>query len=108
MIIREWRGRASFDKAEAYPQFFRDNVLPQLRRLSGFLGVHFSRRRLDDAVEFLVLTRWQSMDAVREFAGPDPETAVVEPGATGLFLAYDTRVQHYDVIEASSSSREDL
>ena len=102
MIIREWRGHASLDKADAYPQFFRDNVLPQLRRLSGFLGVHFNRRRLADRVEFLVLTRWQSMDAIREFAGPDAETAVVEPAAKSVLLDFDTRVQHYEVLDASS------
>ena len=102
MIIREWRGRASLDKADAYPEFFRDNVLPQLQRLPGFLGVHFTRRQFADGVEFLVLTRWQSMDAIREFAGPDPETAVVEPGAKVLLLHFDTRAQHYEVISASS------
>ncbi len=102
MIIREWRGRASLDQADAYPRYFRDHVLPQLRRLTGFLGVHFTRRRLADRAEFLVLTRWQSMEAIRGFAGSDPETAVVEPGAKAVLLDFDARVQHYEVIDDAS------
>jgi heme-degrading monooxygenase HmoA len=81
MIIREWRGRARPSDAEAYPKHFRQNVIPELRHVPGFIGAQLSRRRLDDKIEFLVLTRWQSMEAIRAFAGMDAEKAVVEPGA---------------------------
>lgn len=81
MIIREWRGRASEPKADAYPKHFREAVVPELRKLPGFLGAHLSRRRMGDRIEFLVLTRWQSMGAIRAFAGANVERAVVEPGA---------------------------
>ena len=67
MIIREWRGRASWACADAYPLHFRGAVLPALRRTPGFLGACLSRRCLADRVEFLVLTRWQSLDAIRTF-----------------------------------------
>jgi heme-degrading monooxygenase HmoA len=99
MIIREWRGRASPDNTEAYPTHFRSNVLPELREVPGFLGAHLSRRRHGDLVEFLVLTRWESLDAIRAFAGEDIGRAVVEPGAIAALVEYDPRVQHYDVLE---------
>ena len=99
MIIREWRGRASPLRAEAYPKHFREKVVPELRHLPGFIGADLSQRQLDDKVEFLVLTRWQSMDAIRAFAGADVENAVVEPGAVAALIEYDTSVRHYEVIE---------
>ena len=98
MIIREWRGRASPERAAAYPKHFHDNVVPGLRKLRGFIGAHLSQRELGGKLEFLVLTRWQSMDAICSFAGADVEKAVVEPGAVAALTDYDTRVQHYAVI----------
>lgn len=99
MIIREWRGRASPSNADAYPSHFRDSVVPELRKLPGFIGAHLARRPYGDMIEYLVLTRWQSMDAVRRFAGADPSKAVVEPGAVAALVEFDSDVQHYEVIE---------
>ena len=99
MIIREWRGRASLAEAEAYRAHFRAKVVPELVNLPGFVGAHLSRRPLGDRIEFLVLTRWKSMDAIRDFAGSEIDKAVVEPGAVAALIDFDAKVQHYEVIE---------
>jgi heme-degrading monooxygenase HmoA len=99
MIIREWRGRASAARIGEYPEHFHNKVVPELRELPGFVGAHLSRCRLGDKVEFLVLTRWQSMDAIRAFAGTDVEKAVVEPGAAAALIEFDPVVRHYEVVE---------
>ncbi len=99
MVIREWRGRASGSQAEAYPQHFRNKVVPELRGIPGFLGASLSRRPLGDAIEFLVLTRWQSLPAVERFAGSDITRAIVEPGAVAALSDFDATVQHYEVLE---------
>jgi len=99
MIIREWRGRAALANAEAYPAHFRASVLPELRSLPGFLGACLTMRRLDSQIEFLVLTRWQSLDAIRSFAGDDMTAAVVEPGAVAALDDFDQSVRHYEVLE---------
>lgn len=99
MIIREWRGRATSARADAYPLHFRRAVLPELRRIPGFLGAYLSQRCLADGIEFLVLTRWQSLDAIRTFVGDDLDKAVVEPAAVAALLDYDKTVQHYETIE---------
>jgi heme-degrading monooxygenase HmoA len=99
MIIREWRGRASASNTEAYPQHFRAHVLPELQVLPGFLGAHLSRRPLGEQIEFMVLTRWRDLDAIRAFAGDEIGKAVVELGAVAALVDFDTTVQHYDVIE---------
>jgi heme-degrading monooxygenase HmoA len=103
MILREWRGRASVDQAEAYPEHFRRSVLPELRGIPGFCGATLSRRDFGDGIEYLVLTRWQSMDAIRAFAGGDVGKAVVEPGAVAALAEFDDTVRHYEIIDAFES-----
>lgn len=99
MIIREWRGRAYAANAAAYPAHFRTHVLPELLRIPGFRGAQLSRRQLEENVEFLVLTRWASIEAIQAFAGNRIAHAVVEPGAAAALTEFDTTVQHYEVIE---------
>ena len=99
MIIREWRGRAALANIAAYPAHFRTKVVPELQQLPGFLGADLAHRRLDEEVEFLVLTRWQSMEAIQGFAGSSFADAVVEPGAEAALVGFDKSVQHYEVIE---------
>src|SRR5262249_55050145 len=97
--IRTWRGRATLANAAAYPLHFRTQVVPELREVPGFLGAHLAQRRQDEKIEFLVLTRWRSMEAIRGFAGSNVEAAVVEPGAARALVDFDRSVQHYEVIE---------
>jgi heme-degrading monooxygenase HmoA len=78
---------------------FREKVVPELRQVPGFAGAQLARRQIGDKIEFLVLTRWRSMDAIRAFAGTDVEKAVVEPDAVAALLEFDGRVRHYDVVE---------
>jgi heme-degrading monooxygenase HmoA len=99
MIIREWRGRVSRSRSDAYPKHFRDSVAPELRNLPGFLGAHLCRHQDGDEAEFLVLTRWHSMDAIRAFAGSRVDKAVVEPGAAAALDEFDDAVRHYEVID---------
>ena len=99
MIIREWRGRTDVTRADAYVSHFRNVVMPELQRVPGFLGAHLVRHTVGDVLEYVVLTRWESMDAIRAFAGPVPEKAVVEPGAVAALSSYDSTVRHYEMIE---------
>ena len=102
MIIREWRGYTELARAHAYVRHFRSNVVPELQRVAGFLGAYLAQRQAGELVEFVVITRWESMDAIRAFAGPIPEKAIVEPGAVATLKSYDHTVRHYDVLEEAS------
>lgn len=102
MIIREWRCRAKQSESARYPEYFRKEIIAQLRRVQGFLGGFLTQRPAGEHVEFLVLTRWNTMDAIRAFAGPMPEHAVIDPGAMATVVAYDDTVRHYEVIEELS------
>ena len=99
MIVRTWRGRAAASNRAAYPDHFRKNVLPELKEIAGFLGASLLQRDRQDEVEFLVLTRWASIAAVRAFAGDDVSRAVVEPEAVAALVGFDRSVRHYEVVD---------
>ena len=99
MIVRTWRGRAPLSKPDDYVRHFDTNVVAELRSVDGFLGATLLRQVRPDDIEFLVITRWQSMDAVRGFAGDAVGRAVVEPGAIAALADYDEFVEHYEVVD---------
>jgi len=100
MIVRTWRGRAAKDRPEDYSRHFNRTVLPQLRELEGFLGALLLRRETPDGLEFLAVTQWDSVAAIKRFAGEDYERAVVEPGAVAALESFDEKVRHYEVISS--------
>jgi heme-degrading monooxygenase HmoA len=74
-------------------------VLPTLDQIPGFLGAMLMQREDSGEIEYTVLTRWVSLDAVRKFAGADIEQAVVEPEAAAALISYDKRVKHCEILE---------
>ena len=97
MIVRLWRATAHPEGARRYEEHFSHKVLPLLEDIPGYLGACLLRRDDGDRVDIQVLTRWESMDSVRSFAGTNPETAVVEPAAQAVLLDYDSTVTHHTV-----------
>ncbi|WP_141585847.1 antibiotic biosynthesis monooxygenase [Actinomadura sp. WMMA1423] len=98
MIARIWRATATAEGAEAYRDHFTGSVLPALRSVDGHRGAYLFRRDEGDRVELEVMTLWDSLDAIRAFAGADISTAVVEPEARAAVLTYDTTVTHRTVM----------
>lgn len=98
MIVREWRARASLAREQDYVDYFRQHVMPELGAVDGFLGAALLEQRRNGEVEFLVLTRWASLDAIRKFAGDEITEAVVHPEAAATFLGYDRTARHYEVV----------
>jgi heme-degrading monooxygenase HmoA len=104
MIVRTWHGRASTAKAPAYAEHFRRNLLPELRKIKGFLGASLLRQERADEVEFFALTRWTSLESIRAFAGDDIQKAIVEPEGVAALIDFDPTVRHYEVVEEVSNS----
>lgn len=98
MIARHWRGVADAARAREYEQHLRLETFPSLGRIAGFVDAAILRRSIATGVEFLIVTRWQSMEAIRQFAGADPEAAVVPPVVEAMMVEYDRRVTHYEVV----------
>ena len=105
-IARIWSGRAATaEDAAGYQRYFREEVTPHLQEIPGFLGARLMRRDFDERIEFTVMTLWESMEAVRAFAGSSPEVAVVAPAARALLGDFDRFVSHHEtVFEAAGRS----
>lgn len=101
MIARVWHGRTLPENADAYYAFLTGKVFAGLRNIAGHQGAFVLRRSCDGRTEFQVTTFWRSMEAVREFAGANPDTAVIEPHARALLVEFDLFVRHYEVAYAS-------
>jgi GNAT superfamily N-acetyltransferase len=97
MIVRVWGARAALDKAAGYTEHATARVFPQLRALPGHRGALLLTREEGREVEIKVLTFWDSMEAVRAFAGPTPDVAVVEPDAQAVLSEFGRKVAHYDI-----------
>jgi heme-degrading monooxygenase HmoA len=98
MISRHWGGLAEARHADAYVQHLRSETFVALSQIPGFVKASLLRRDVDRGVEFLVITTWESVAAIAQFAGPDPEVAVVPEQVQRWMVDYDRRARHYDVI----------
>jgi heme-degrading monooxygenase HmoA len=92
-----WRGWTRTDDADEYDRHYRSEVLSTLRQVPGFRGARLLRRTVDHETEFVSLTFFDTIDAIRLFAGDDHETAVVGAEARRVLVRFDARVLHYDV-----------
>lgn len=100
MIARIWRGRTPAAKAEAYVGYLWETGLKAYGETRGNLGLRLLRRTEGEATEFLVVSFWDSMEAIRGFAGDDPETAVYYPEDDRFLLEREPMVAHYEVVAA--------
>jgi heme-degrading monooxygenase HmoA len=98
VIGRLWHGWTSRDKADVYEQLLRKEVLPGIHKVDGYKGAYLLRRDVQEGVEFVTLTLFESMDAVRAFAGEDYEVAVVPPKARELLSRFDPTSDHFEVV----------
>jgi heme-degrading monooxygenase HmoA len=99
MISRIWHGWTTPGNANAYEALLTEEIFTGIaqREIAGFRGIQLLRREAGDEVEFATIMRFDSLEAVRIFAGQDYEIAVVPPKARALLSRFDARSQHYEV-----------
>jgi heme-degrading monooxygenase HmoA len=97
MIARLWKGWTTPEHADAYENLLRETVLPGLQQIAGYRGGYILRQDGDEEVEFAVLNLFDSLDAVRTFAGPDFAVPVFEPEARQLLSKVEPIARHYEV-----------
>ena len=100
MIARIWHGWTSPANAASYERLLREEIFEGIsaRQIPGYRGIELLRRTAGDLVEFVTIMRFDSLDAVRGFAGPDYEAAVVPEQARRLLARFDQRSAHYEVV----------
>jgi heme-degrading monooxygenase HmoA len=99
MISRQWRGLAKSSHSAAYLEHLREETFPKLKKIPGFVSASILQRTAPDGVEFLIVTNWESLDAIHGFAGADAEIAVVPPSVQEMMVEYDDRARHYQIIQ---------
>lgn len=95
-VDRVWHGWTTPGNAALYEELVTETVLPSHEELPGYLGSQLLRRDVGEEVEFLVITGWESYDAIRGFAGDDYDRATIPPEAEKLLARFDPRAIHYE------------
>lgn len=98
MIARSWAGATRASDADAYLEYLHATGFAEYRATPGNRGVLALRRLAGERAEFLLLTLWESEEAIRRFAGDDIERAVFYPEDERYLIARDERVRHYEVV----------
>ena len=98
MISRHWRGLAKSTHADEYVEHLRTETFPPPSNIPGFVDASILRREVREGVEFLIVTNWESVKAIEQFSGREPETAVVPEKVQKMMIEYDHRVRHYEVV----------
>lgn len=100
MIARIWRGLTAQDQADEYLEYLRLTGLKEYRETPGNRGVFVLRRTQGERCEVVLVSLWDSMDAIRRFAGSSPETAKYYPEDRRFLLEMEPNVRHYEVTDA--------
>jgi heme-degrading monooxygenase HmoA len=102
MISRIWHGWTTPENAHAYQSLLQEEIFTGIldRHIRGFRSIQLLRRQAGDEVEFVTIMEFDSLEAVRAFAGEDYEAAVVPPKARAVLAHFDARSQHYELIES--------
>jgi heme-degrading monooxygenase HmoA len=95
MIARLWRGHRTQEKANGYRVMLLRQILPSINKRDGYRGSFVLERQINGEIKCLIITLWESMDAVRQFAGPKYERAVIQKEAAAFLTRYDTESIHY-------------
>jgi hypothetical protein len=101
MITRIWHGWTAPESAGSYERLLRTEIFEDIvsRRIEGFRGIDLLQRAGEEEVEFVTIMWFDTLAAVRAFAGPDYQVAVVPPAARALLRRFDARSAHYETLE---------
>jgi antibiotic biosynthesis monooxygenase len=103
VISRHWTGVAKPGRAHEYVDHLKAETFPAIAAIPGFRRASILSRSIEDGTEFQIVTLWDSIAAIRAFAGPTVDLAVVPPVVQALMVRYDDRVKHYDVTHELAS-----
>src|SRR5262245_16528350 len=98
MIARIWRCKVLHEKAPHYLKHFQESVFAEVNKLDGFREVRILQQDNASVVELTVISFWDSLEAIKAFAGENIEIAVVAPAAKAILLSFETTVTHHEVV----------
>lgn len=100
MIARIWHGWTTHENAKAYENLLREEVFPSIenKKVQGYRKISLLKRELESEVEFITIMLFESIAAVKEFAGNDYERSYVPDKARKVLLHHDEKSQHYEIV----------
>ncbi len=102
MIIRQWRGRTLPEKADDYEALMTKLAIPDYSRVAGLLAYYFTRNDQAEYTEFLLITHWESVEAIKQFAGEDYQKAKYYDEDKDYLLEFAEFVEHFEVFASSN------
>jgi heme-degrading monooxygenase HmoA len=99
MISRHWKGIAKPGEAGNYIEHLRTDTFPKLSDIDGFISASILKRPVGQGTEFLIITVWESIEAIERFAGARADVAVVPAVVHAMMIEYDRTVSHYEIVE---------
>jgi len=103
MIARIWHGKTRVENFDAYTEFLKRVAIPDYQETKGFNGLTFLRKIQDNEGHFTLVTFWESLEAIKNFAGQDIEKAKYYQEDEGFLLEFEEKVNHYEVFASQGS-----
>lgn len=97
MIARIWKGLTKQEHFEEYTQFMIDRAIPDYKSTDGFVKLTFLRRRDEDFAYFELITFWQNMEVIKNFAGEDHQRAKYYPEDKKYLIDFPEEVRHFEI-----------
>ena len=98
MIERHWTGIAKKERANEYIDHLLNDTFKKIKEIKGFISASILKKDLSEGVEFLVITKWETLEVIKQFAGEKIEIAVVPKLVQDLMVKYDENVSHFEVV----------
>ena len=101
MIARIWHGRTTKSHYDAYTEFMKRKAIPDYRGTKGFVKLTFLRRIEGDIAHFTLITFWENLEVIKNFAGEEYEKAKYYPEDQEYLLEFEDKVVHHEVFADS-------
>lgn len=101
MIARIWHGKTHAADFEKYSEFLRRTAIPDYEKTKGFKGLRFLRNVQGEEAHFTLITYWEDMEVIRNFAGSDVDRAKYYPEDQEFLLEFEEKVSHWEVFDGT-------
>jgi heme-degrading monooxygenase HmoA len=104
MIARIWHGKTSAEKFDTYTDFLKQVAIPDYQKTEGFMGLTFLRQIQNNEGHFNLITFWENLEVIKNFAGQDFEKAKYYPEDESFLLEFEEKVKYHEVFASSQTT----
>jgi heme-degrading monooxygenase HmoA len=97
MVSRHWTGLVKKERANDYILHLQNETFKKIEMIPGFVSAKILQRELESGIEFLIITDWESIEAIKQFAGEHYQIAVIPQIAKEMMVRFDDEAKHYEI-----------